>query len=166
MASRAPTEMEADMLKWLLIVLGIPVGIALVVIGAMSAVNASNMQSQGKLIEATITQSQADQSNGWEIKYEFRVGNGATLYSHSDETGRKNLWVTVAQKPTANTAQIKYLPSDPWVNDLASGGSNSMGSALTGLGVGVLLTCIGVFLLASEIGRRRKKKVAKAVATQ
>ena len=150
------------MLKWLLIIVGIPFGIFLIVIGAMSAVNASTLQNQGKLVEATITQSQADQSNAWEIKYEFRVGNGATVYSSGEATGRKNLWVTVSQKPTANTVQVRYLPSDPWVNDLAT--ENRMESALTGLGAGVLFILMGGFLLISDIMARQKKKAAQARA--
>jgi hypothetical protein len=162
MASRAPTEMEAAMLKWLLIVLGIPFGIFLIVLGAMSAINVSTLQNQGRVVEATITQSQADQSNGWEIKYEFRVGGDATTYSSGDATGRKNLWVSVPQKPTANTVQVRYLPSDPWTNDLAT--ANRMESDLTGLGAGVFFVLMGGLFLLSEIRNRQKKKAAQVRA--
>jgi hypothetical protein len=164
MASRALTEMEAKMLKWLIIVLGIPFGIFLIVLGAMSAVNASTLQKQGKVVEATITQSQADQSNGWEVKYEFRVGNGATVYSSGDATGRNDLWATVSQKPTASTIPVRYLPSDPWVNDLAT--ANRMESALTGLGAGVFFVLMGGLFLVSEIRNRQKKRAAQARASQ
>jgi len=88
----------------------------------------------------------------------FRVGNGATAYSHSDETGRRNLWVTLPAKTTSTTVQVTYLPSDPWVNSPVSVASSSSGSALTGLGAGVLFVCVGLFFLVSDIrGRLRKR---------
>jgi hypothetical protein len=155
------------MIKWLLVIVGIPFGIFLIVVGAMSVVSASNLQNQGRLVDATITQSQADTSSnstGWEIKYEFRVGSSATVYSNGDATGRKNLWVTVPQKPAGTTIPVKFLPSDPWVNDLADPKPSRMESALTGLGAGVVIFLMGGGLLASDIMARRKKKAAAARA--
>jgi hypothetical protein len=155
------------MIKWLLVIVGIPFGIFLIVVGAMSVVSASNLQNQGRLVDATITQSQADTSSnstGWEIKYEFRVGSSATVYSKADATGRKDLWVSVPQSPTGKTVPVKFLPSDPWVNDLAGTISKSLESDWTGLGAGVFFVLMGGFLLTSEIVARRKKKAAAARA--
>lgn len=152
------------MIRLLLVFLGIPLGIALAVYGGIGAVNASGLQSQGKVVEATITQSKTGEQNAYEIQYEFRLGDGATAYSHSDETGRRNLWVTVSEKPTANTVEVRYLPSNPWVNGLANGTSSSLGSALTALGVGVLFACVGLFLLISDIRRWLRKRSPQASA--
>jgi len=88
----------------------------------------------------------------------FRVGNGATAYSHSDETGRRNLWVTLPAKATSTTVQVAYLPGDPWVNSPVSVASSSSGSALTGLGTGVLLVRVGLFFLVSDIRSRSRKR--------
>jgi hypothetical protein len=158
--------MEAAMIRAALVFLGIPFGIALVVFGAVSAVNASSLQSQGKVVQATVTQSQTDDQNAHEIRYEFRVSNGAAVYSHGDETGRRNLWVTVSEPLTAKTVEVRYLPSDPWVNLPVSSKSDPLQSALVALGVGVLLVCVGGLLLVSDIRSWRRKKAPKASASQ
>lgn len=152
------------MLRKALVFLGIPLGIALVVFGGMAALNASNLQSQSKVVEAAITQSRTSEQNGYEIQYEFRVDNGTTVYSHADETGRRNLWVTVAQKPAGNTVSVRYLPSDPWVNRLVSDTSNPSESALVALGAGALFVCVGLFLLVSDIREWRSGRSPKASA--
>jgi len=90
--------MEAAMLRAALVFLGIPFGVALVVFGGVSALNAASLQSEGKVVQATITQSQKDDQGAPEIRYEFRLSNGATVYSHGDETGRRNRWVNVSAR--------------------------------------------------------------------
>jgi hypothetical protein len=147
--------MEAAMLRAALVYLGIPFGTALVVLGGVSALNAANLQSQGKVVQATITQSQTDDQNAQEIRYEFRVANVA--YSHGDETGRRNLWVDVSHQPTGKMLDVRYLLGNPWVNAPADAPS-SLESALVPLGVGVVLVLLGGLLLASDIRRRPKKR--------
>ena len=154
------------MIKVVLVFLGIPFGIALVVFGAASALNASSLQSRGKVAEATITQSQTSEQNAYEIKYEFRLGNGPTVYSHSDELGRQNLWDTVSVKPTGTTVQVRYLPSDPWVNRAVTDPSKPVESALTAVGAGVFIAGMGLLLLVSDIRAWRRKRSPTASASQ
>lgn len=146
------------MLKWLLIIVGIPFGIFMVVIGAIAALSASDMQSQGKVIEATVTQSRTGDQNAYEIQYEFRVDNDPTAYYHSGGSGGTNLWVAVSPRPATDTVEVRYLPSNPWENRPVNGTSNPMESASVGLGAGALFVCAGVLLLVSEIRSRRRKR--------
>jgi len=150
------------MFRAVLVFLGIPLGIALVIFGGASALNASSLQSQGKVVQATVTQSQTDDQNAPEIRYEFRLGNGATVYSAGDETGRRNLWVNVSEIPAAKTIEVRYLPSDPWVNLPVSSKSDSLQSSLVALGVGVVLALVGGLLLASDIRSWRMKRASRA----
>ena len=154
------------MLKWILIILGIPLGIALVILGGIAALSASSLQSQGKVVEATVTQSRTGDQNAYEIQYEFRVDNDPTVYSDSDGTGRRNLWVAVSQKPAADTVEVRYLPSNPWENRPVNATSNPMESASVGLGAGVLFVCVGLLLLVSEIRSRLRKRSPQASASQ
>jgi hypothetical protein len=156
--------MEAAMLRAVLVFLGIPLGIALVVFGGVSALNAASLQSQGKVVQATITQSQKDDQGAPEIRYEFRLSNGATVYSHGDETGRRNLWVNVSEAPSGKTVEVRYLPSNPWVNLPANATSNPLQSSLVALGVGVVLVLMGGLLLISDIRSRRRKKATQGSA--
>ena len=154
------------MFRALLIYLGIPVGVALAIIGGLAAFNAASLQSQGRVVNAKITQSQTDDNDAYEIKYEFRVAGGATTYTHSDETGRRNLWVTLANNAGGTTTPVRYLPSNPWVNAPMNTTADPMQGAFAGLGVGVLLAVVGVSLLVSDINRRRHSRAPAAIASQ
>ena len=154
------------MLKLLLVFLGIPIGIALIVIGGISVLNESNLQSHGKMVEATVTQTQTNDQNTYDIRYEFHLNNDATAYSSSDAMGRRNLWETVPVLPTGKTVQVKYLPGNPWVNHPVSDTSNRVESASIGLGTGVLLALVGLFLLASDTRSWLKKRSSQVSASQ
>ena len=153
------------MIKLLLVFIGIPAGIALAIFGGMAAVNASSLQSQGKVVDATVTKSQTSDQNASEIQYQFRVGTAGAAYSHSDETGRRNLWETVSVMPAGKTVQVRYLPSNPWVNRAVSDTSNPVESAFVALGVGVLLVVVGLFLLIADIRAWRKKRAPQPGAS-
>jgi hypothetical protein len=149
------------MLRVLLVFVGIPAGIALAIFGGMAAVNAANLQSQGKLVQATVTQSQTDENHALEIKYKFRVAGGSGVYTHADETGRKDLWVNVS-KPAGTSTQVRYLPSNPWVNIPVDTTSKPLESDLTAAVAGALIAIVGISLAASDISKMRKRKASVA----
>ena len=150
------------MLRPLLVFVGIPFGIALVIFGGVSAVNASQMQSQGKLVEATITQSQMDENKAPEIKYSFQLAGDARTYTHGDESGGRNLWVNVPEKPAGTTTQVRYLPSNPWVNSPVDATANPLENALSAAGGGLLVAIVGIALAISDVRKWRKSKALAA----
>jgi hypothetical protein len=154
------------MLRVIAILLGVTLGPFLIVAGGIGAVNELGLQNQGKVIAATITNSRTTDQNDYEVQYAFHLSNGAAAYSAADSLGRRNLWVTLSGKPAANSVNVKYLPGNPWVNRLANPDSNPLESVLTGLGVGLLLTCVGVLLLVSGIRKWRKARPPKAASVR
>lgn len=154
------------MLKWFLVIVGIPFGIFLVVLGAIAALSASDMQSQGKVVAATVTQSRTGDQNAYEIQYAFHVDNAPTAYYYSGGSGGTNLWVAVSPKPATDTVEVRYLPSNPWENRPVSGTTNPWESASIGLGAGALFVCSGVLILVFEIRSRRRKRSAQPTAVQ
>ena len=106
------------MFRLIVVFLGIPLGLFLIIFGGMGVIQEINLSSQGKIVEATITDTQTyTNSNGqdnYEVRYQFTV-NGTT-YSHANSTGRQNLSVILPDQTANNTLEVIYLPGNPWVN--------------------------------------------------
>ena len=95
----------------------------------VSLVNELQLSQNGRTIIASVTDSRiytsaSNKSSGrtdYEVQYQFKLDGDSTLYSYSDETGRQNLWATLA-KPDWDTAvasrqiNVTYLSDNPWVN--------------------------------------------------
>jgi hypothetical protein len=146
------------MFRLIIVFLGIPLGLFLIIFGGMGVIQEINLSSQGKIVEATITDTQTyTDSNGqdnYEVRYQFTV-NGTT-YSHADSTGRQNLWVTLPDQTANNTLEVIYLPGNPWVNRPTD--SKSMESSLIAFIAGLIFFPLGAFIAISDY---KKYKLSK-----
>jgi hypothetical protein len=141
--------------KFILVFLGIPLGLFCIIFGGMGVVNELNMRNQGQTIQATITESRIDEKSGYLVRYEFSV-NGTT-YSAADGTGRTNLWTALPSQKTG-TLSVVYLPSDPWKNRLVETKSDPMESNLTALVVGLIAFPVGVIIAIFDYKRLKAAK--------
>jgi hypothetical protein len=65
--------------------------------------------------------SRTNSGDSYDVQYEFSLDNGASAYTSSDATGRRNLWRSIPQSDyetaiTSGKIEILYLPQNPWVN--------------------------------------------------
>lgn len=106
-------------------------------------------------VEATIEEVRDGEEGKKEVRYSFTIPQGTEIYSASDITGRRNLWIPIESSFVsrgAKTIQVVYLPSDPWVNSIKEGVQRGYGSGATVLVVGVIVM---VFAIARLVITRK-----------
>jgi hypothetical protein len=97
------------------------------------------------------------ESTDYEVRYAFQL-NGQT-FTCGDETGRDDLWATMANKGdwdaarAAGTLQVTYLPDEPRINRPVLAGNAPLGDSLAGLILGGVLGLTG--LIGSTVLVRR-----------
>ena len=123
------------------------------------------LRTSGTQVVATVTESRT--MGGWrtgtshELRYRFEY-KGKT-YTHSDATGRTNLWSSLPEKPwrTAvkkKTVPVVMLPASPTTSRLADA-SQPLGDTLAGLGLGLLFVFLGVAMGGLSIRDLRQRSV-------
>jgi hypothetical protein len=137
-------------------------------LGVREISDARRLEGRGALTLAVVTAERGGRPGEIdEIRYRFSVGGES--YSHSDATGRGDLWASVALRDhkagaawAADSLErlvtVRYLPEDPWINrpDGCGGrfseahfdaeGRSSMGDHIAGLALGLVLALAGVWL--------------------
>jgi hypothetical protein len=119
-------------------------------LGSQALVSAARLSMSGAVTQATVSGSRITQSartgTSYEVRYFFVVPGEPTPYTAEDETGRTNLWESLADEPTWRAAveshqlEVEYLPSDPHVNrPLRGTGASFGGDQAAGLGLGLCL---------------------------
>lgn len=130
-------------------------GAAITFLGSQALVNAARLSIEGVLADGAVTDSRVMQSSrqgtSYEIRYAFSVPGDPLLYTHEDETGRTNLWVSLDDEEVWRLAsstrrvQIEYLPRDPHVSRPVRGtGASFGGDQAAGL-------CLGLALLIPSL---------------
>jgi hypothetical protein len=129
--------------------------------GGISIQNRRSLLKNGVFTTATVTDIRVDtdEEAGYDIRYSFRVGDNATRYSLSDETGRRDLWYPPTEEEwdtiqQTNEIEILYLPENPWINRPADGAG--MGDPIGGLIFGILIGIIWAWTLIITIRNHRK----------
>lgn len=119
-------------------------------LGSQALVNTAMLATSGAVTVGSVTDARVMQSRrtgtSYEVRYVFVVPGDAARYTAEDETGRADLWMTLADEPTWREAratgrlEVQYLPSDPHVNRPLHGTSASFGGdQAAGLGLGLCL---------------------------
>lgn len=125
-------------------------GGAITWLGSTSLVNAARLTFVGQTTDGRLTDARVMQSSrrgrSYEVRYVFSVPGDPTAYTAEDETGRTDLWESLADEPTYRAAiasghvAVQYLPEDPHVNRLLAGTGASFGEdQAAGLGLGLCL---------------------------
>jgi hypothetical protein len=136
-------------------------GGAITWLGSAALVNAARLTFEGQVVDAVVTDARVMQSRrgtSFEVRYAFSVPGDPARYTAEDETGRANLWETLADEPTWRAAttvghvQVQYLPSDPHVNRPLAGTGASFGEdQAAGLGLGLCLLIPSVLVALGTV---------------
>ena len=78
----------------------------------------------------------------------------------------EDFWTSLSKRPAGNSVSVRYLPSDPWVNDPVDSKSDPMQSALLALGCGIFFTCMDLLFLVLEIRDWLKQRSVQEGAAQ
>ena len=84
------------------------------------------------LIDARIKKTRRT-GRSYEIRYTFTLPPSRETFTHGDETGRADLWASLANEATWNEARqtkrvrVIYRHDDPWVNRPEQAGGMPLG---------------------------------------
>jgi len=156
---RAVSNIADKAFLYLILVFGLPASIVVLIYGSISIQNRRSLLENGVVTTATVTDVRVDtdEEAGYDIRYSFRVGDRATLYSLSDETKRRNLWYPPTDEEweiilQTNEIEVIYLPENPWNNRPVDGAG--IGDPIGGLILGILIGIIWVWTLINTIRSR------------
>jgi hypothetical protein len=159
----AISEFAEKVFLFMFLLLGVPCSITLLIFGNASINNKHSLINEGVITNAAVTNVRVDvgEEVGYDIQYQFRVGDDGIWYSYADETGRQNLWYTPTKKEweiIKQTERIKiaYLPNDPWINRPL--GDKGEVDAYGGLIFGILLGILWLWLLIVTIKNQRDSR--------
>ena len=134
------------------IALGSILGFPLFAFGVANYYMDKELRINGRSIMADVTTSTLSKTeqtgkSHYRVKYAFRVGE--RTFTASDGTGRQNLWADLSDSETTtnapNTVEVRYLPNNPWINELAS----ESGAAIGIIGISVFflaMVCLGILI--------------------
>jgi hypothetical protein len=98
--------------------------------------------------------SRTNSGTSYDVQYQFSLDNGASAYTSSDVTGRRNLWRSIPKSEyetaiTSGKIEVLYLPQNPWVN-------RPLNSDAADLGTLLIIDLIGLAstLVAFGVSRR------------
>jgi len=153
-----------------LIALGL--GSALAWFGSREVMNELLLRSNHRTVDASVVDARITQSRkagtSYEVQYRFNVSDRPESYSRRDETGRTNLWSSLADEETWREAQrarrvrVIYRPADPWANRPEQAGAMPLGDNLAALILGLFIALPGLALVALQI--RGPRAVARRAA--
>ena len=130
---------------------------AMLYLGISSIYDELELRNNGVIVDAVVYDSHVEYSGNaktYEVKYQFSIDGGITWYSHSDRTGRSDLWYPVTEgqwQVTQATRQVKitYLPGKPWINRPVHG-TTTMFDSVAGVFLGVCPWLIFLFIGVSN----------------
>jgi hypothetical protein len=135
-------------------------------LGASEIIRELRLRNGGHTIAAQVLGSrimESRRSTSYELRYRFQLPDSPTVYTMTDETGRDNLWASVATKADWDVARrsgqvlVSYLPKDPTKNRPIQAGAMPLGDPIAALIVGLMMTLPCVFgAVMMIIGRTRR----------
>ena len=151
------------MWRYIVAIFFVLMGIPFVFLGGKEALREISIRD-GITIDAEITETRYSEGNGYEVRYEFRLGDQA--YTFADSFGRTNLWATLSGKPEGDTVTVIYLPSDPWRNRPTQPKVDPLADDMAPVVIGVFSIGFGVLLAVTTIIAKRKQKAGKKSKTE
>jgi len=139
-------------------------------IGAGSIMRELRLRDGGHTIAAEVLGSRIMESRrgtSHELRYRFQLPGSPIVYTMTDETGRDDLWASVASKADWDAARssgrvlVSYLPEDPTKNRPVQAGAMPLGDSIAGLVLGLMMAipcAIGAVMMM--IGRIRRAPAA------
>lgn len=134
-------------------------GVAIVFWGVGSVRDEYALRGADSVVEATVTarrvRRDSDGGRTYGVRYRFRLPGSSQVYTASDSTGRRNLWMSIdsdlwRQVRQGRKISVAYLPGDPWANRPTESEGSPFGDAVAGLVLGLVvgLIALGVWILA------------------
>ncbi len=111
-------------------------GLCFSVFGTIGLAREMYLRSEGRVIQATITNQRINDHGNYEVQYQFAIRG--VIYSASDEIGGHNLWEVIPTEATGSL-DVLYLPSDPWINRPVMPKENPLAGFITGFVLGAIL---------------------------
>ena len=115
------------------------------------------LRTTGTEVVATVTDSRTMRSRrtGTSYQLRYRFKHKGKVYTHSDATGRKNLWSSLPEEGWRKAVKQKkvpvlMLPRSPGHSRLVSA-SLPLGDKLAGLGLGLFVALLGVVLAIKSV---------------
>ncbi len=120
--------------------------------------------AQGTVLGQRVMRSRRA-GTSYEVRYRFQLAGAGAVFSHSDATGRRELWAEMEQQAWRATQRggsipIAYLARDPWVNRPVAAGGAPLGDAIAGLVLGGVLALSGLISLVAVLRRRGRASAA------
>mgnify|MGYP000412459321 CR=1 FL=1 len=125
-------------------------GVPIAGLGAMEVGPEVMLRSTGKRVVATVTDSRTMQSRrtgkSYQVRYRFK--HKGKTYTHSDATGRTNLWTSLPEQQWRTAVKkrkvpVVMLPDAPDHSRLVAA-PFPLGDKLAGLGLGLTLVLFGL----------------------
>ena len=136
-------------------------GLALAWFGSREVMNELLLRSNHRTVDASVVDARIMQSRkmgvSYEVQYRFNVAGRSESYSRRDETGRTDLWSSLADEETWREAQrarrvrVIYRPDDPWANRPEQAGSMPLGDNLAALVLGLFIALPGLAVIGLQI---------------
>jgi hypothetical protein len=141
--------------------------IALVLGGALAWLGSREMlselvlRSSHQTVDASVVDSRIMQSRktgkSYEVQYRFSVPGSRETYTKRDETGRDNLWTSLADEEVwrearrAGRVRVMYRADDPWVNRPEKAGAMPLGDNIAALILGLIIALPGLLLVIFQL---------------
>jgi hypothetical protein len=142
-----------------LIALGL--GLALAWFGSREVMNELLLRSNHGTVDASVVDARIMQGRktgtSYEVQYRFSVADRPGTYSRRDETGRTDLWSSLADEETwreaarARRVRVIYRPDDPWANRPEQAGAMPLGDNLAALILGLFIALPGLAIVVLQI---------------
>lgn len=135
------------------------IGLGLCYVGGAGLLNHFSLEKNSSTTEARVTNKGTQRSRrtgiSYLVKYEFHLPEDSTVYSFADETGRKDLWVSLDeddwnQLNVGDFLPVQYEEKNPWNNSPVNRGGQPLGDVIAGFVMGVFLALIGFLVMAMK----------------
>jgi hypothetical protein len=136
-------------------------GGALAWLGSREIVSELALRANHQTVDAAVVDSRIMQSRragkSFEVQYRFNAPGSRETFTRRDETGRDNLWDSLADEETwrearrAGRVRVMYRADDPWVNRPEKAGAMPLGDGLAGAILGLVIALPGLLLVLFQI---------------
>jgi hypothetical protein len=136
-------------------------GGALAWLGSREMVREISLRASHETVDAPLVDSRIMQSRKagktYEVQYRFSVPGSRETFTRRDETGRDNLWTSLADEEAwrearrAGRVRVIYRADDPWVNRPERAGAMPLGDNIAGLILGLVIALPGLLVVVFQL---------------